>query len=90
MSPSFLPVVATVLLVDQCFPGGAALIILAAGCMAHTGKACVGSIGLTLLVVFQTRELAGLCGAEEHVLPGLFLFLPPRALTWWESRRVAR
>ena len=75
--------------VDQCCPGAAAL-TLAAGCLARTGAACGGSIGLTLLVVFQTRELAGLCGAEEHVLPGLFLFLPPQALTWWESRRVAR
>jgi hypothetical protein len=54
------------------------------------GAACGGSVGLTLLVVFQTRELAALCGAEEFVLPGLFLFLPPQALTWWDSRRVAR
>ena len=49
-----------------------------------------GSIGLTLLVVFQTRELSGLCAAEEYILPGLFLFLPPQALTWWTSRTVAR
>jgi hypothetical protein len=40
-------------------------------------------------VVFQTRALAGLCGAEEFLLPGLFLFLPPQALTWWDSRTVA-
>ena len=59
----------------------------AAGTHAAAGG---GSVGLTLLVVFQTRELSGLCAAEEYILPGLFLFLPPQALTWWTSRTVAR
>lgn len=52
--------------------------------------ACGGAIALALLVVVQTRALSALCAAEEYVLPGIFLFLPPNALTWVGARTVAR
>lgn len=55
---------------------------------ARHGIALLCAIGLTLLVVIQTRSLAEECSASEHWLPGLFIFLPPTALSSKAARRV--